>query len=235
VYVTGAPRANSSVVVLDFPGKVTKVIRGLPGATGMALVEDGSLLYVTLQTQRAIAVVDTKRFRRTRVFRLPAAAGCPDSVAWSGKRVWFGSFPLGPGDGLPRSVHRTRACLPATRLSNRSGALRNDTEATEPAHRGGGAPPAGQRLHLPPRARKAQAGQWSPQKTMQDIALTREGTRFVMTTAYPLSVTTFAVNDHRPCRRGVVFGGSPKHLFVITCEDAHDETAIFHILRVPGL
>jgi len=202
VYVTGAPRENSSVVVLDFRGTVTKVIRGLPGAAGMALARNGSVLYVALQTQRAIAVVETKRFRRTRVFRLPAAAGCPDSVAWAGRRLWFGylcgPFPsdegmasLEPATGRVRvfpqrgyPTEQTRFAVTPRRPNLLIAVEAHAQQATVFTYR---------LVRGTPRLVK-----WSAQKPMQDIALTKDGTRFVMTTLSPWVFTAFGVNDHRP-------------------------------------
>jgi hypothetical protein len=208
VYVTGARRANSSVVVLDFRGRVTKVIRGLPDATGMALAEDGSLLYVALEIQRAIAVVDTKRLRRTRVYRLPAAAGCPDSVAWAGRRIWFGFFcgpspsvegmaSLDPATGrvrlfLERGYPKQHVRFATTpRRPNLLIAVDVHQEATVFTYRLVGGSP--------------RLVKWSTQKSMLDIAITKDATRFVKTSPYPAGLATFGVNDHRP---SVVYKGT---------------------------
>lgn len=215
VYVTGAPRQNASLVVLDFRGRVSKVIGGLPGAAGMALAENGSLLYVTLQTQRAIAVVDTKRLRRTRVFRLPATVGCPDSVAWAGGRVWFGYLcgtwvfgegmaSLDPATGRVRVFTEPR--FPADQPRFATTPRRPGLLIAIAAHHQEASVFTYHLVRGTPRLVK-----WSPQKPMFDIALTKDGTRFVMTTLSPWVFTTFGVNDHRPS--AVYRGTSPDGQF----------------------
>ena len=51
VFVTGGP-GNSSIIVLDFDGRVVKAITGQPGAAGMALDRSMSTLYVALSDRR---------------------------------------------------------------------------------------------------------------------------------------------------------------------------------------
>ncbi len=99
VFVTGNPEADSSLVVFTFQAKIRKVIRGLPGAGGMALDARKSTLYVTLRRAAAIAEIDTRTLTVRRRYAL-ATAQCPDSPTVAGGRVWFGFGCEGQSKGI---------------------------------------------------------------------------------------------------------------------------------------
>ena len=87
VFVTGGP-GNSSIIVLDFDGRVVKAITGQPGAAGMALDRSMSTLYVALSGSTEISRISTDAL--TEVGRFSVAPGpAPYMLARAGGRLWF--------------------------------------------------------------------------------------------------------------------------------------------------
>jgi hypothetical protein len=88
VFVSGGPTSNG-VVVTDFKGRVTKLINGQSGATGLELSADGKSLYVALAAGDAISVISTETLAETARHTVKAQT-CPTHLARTGALVWIG-------------------------------------------------------------------------------------------------------------------------------------------------
>lgn len=90
VFVSGGP-GNSSVVVLDYSGKIVKTISGEGGAAGMALDTAAHTLYVALHDATAISEINTQTLTEAHRFSTAPYAG-PSSLAIAGGKLWFSCF-----------------------------------------------------------------------------------------------------------------------------------------------
>lgn len=88
VFISGGPTSNG-VVVTDFRGRVTKLINGQFGATGLELSADGKSLYVAQAAGDAISVISTETLAETSRHAMRAQT-CPTHLARTGGLVWFG-------------------------------------------------------------------------------------------------------------------------------------------------
>lgn len=80
----------------DLDGGDPTTIQGEPGATGLALSDDGSTVHAAPPGQDAIAGIDTNT--PTETARYPTGAGTrPDSLAVAGGTLWFGYGGAGAG------------------------------------------------------------------------------------------------------------------------------------------
>lgn len=87
VFVTGG--GSNGIVVRDLAGGAVTTITNQPGASRMALADDGSRLYVALSQGDAVSAIDTTTL--TEVARYATGAStCPASVAVTSGKVWFG-------------------------------------------------------------------------------------------------------------------------------------------------
>jgi YVTN family beta-propeller protein len=94
VFVTGG--GSDGVVVRDLEGGAVTTITNEPGASQMALSEDGTLLYVALASGDAVSAIDTTTLTETT--RYPTGAStCPSAVAVTGGKIWFGYGCSGSG------------------------------------------------------------------------------------------------------------------------------------------
>ena len=82
-------RPSHAVIVTDLNGQVSGQIDGLFDPHGMALSEDGSILYVAQPTKESIALVDPDTLQVTGSLDLPAEF-CPGTVAVSGQYIVAG-------------------------------------------------------------------------------------------------------------------------------------------------
>jgi hypothetical protein len=89
VFVSGDAQSDSGVVVLDYDGRLVRTIHHLPGADGLALSGDDTVLFVGLATRQKIVAIDTATLTRTTTYQLGAQSGCPDSLAMTAGRIWF--------------------------------------------------------------------------------------------------------------------------------------------------
>ncbi|MFE2423176.1 hypothetical protein [Streptomyces hokutonensis] len=95
LYISGGA-GTDGLLVTDLDGGNPTMISGEPGATGLALSDDGSALYVALPDQDAIAAISTEN--RTESARYGTGAGThPDSLAVAGGTLWFGYGTAGAG------------------------------------------------------------------------------------------------------------------------------------------
>ena len=95
VFVTGG-FGNSSVVVLDFNGRIEQTISGQEGAAGMVIDESTSMLYVALSGSTQISRISTETL--SEVGRFSVAPGpAPYFLASAGGRLWFSGCGDSPG------------------------------------------------------------------------------------------------------------------------------------------
>jgi hypothetical protein len=87
VFLTGG--GSTGLVVRDLNGGAVTVLDNQPGANGLALSADGSVLYVALNQGDAISAIDTTTLAETARYETGASI-CPASLAVSGTSVWFG-------------------------------------------------------------------------------------------------------------------------------------------------
>jgi hypothetical protein len=87
VFLTGG--GSDGVVVRNLAGGPVTTITNEPGAAGMALSADRTLLYVALSGGDAVSAIDTTLL--TEVARYATgAASCPSTLAVASGKVWFG-------------------------------------------------------------------------------------------------------------------------------------------------
>lgn len=95
LFISGGA-GTDGILVTDLDGGNPTMLGGEPGATGLALSDDGSALYAALPDQDAIAAIDTKSL--TESARYDTGAGTrPDSLAVAGGTLWFGYGTAGAG------------------------------------------------------------------------------------------------------------------------------------------
>ncbi|MFF4208703.1 YncE family protein [Streptomyces sp. NPDC001796] len=95
LFISGGS-GTDGVLVTDLDGGNPTTISGEPGATGLALSDDGSALYAALPDQDAIAAISTESL--TESARYATGAGTrPDSLAVAGGTLWFGYGTAGAG------------------------------------------------------------------------------------------------------------------------------------------
>ncbi|MFF5431479.1 hypothetical protein ACFY5K_15500 [Streptomyces griseofuscus] len=95
LFISGGA-GTDGILVTDLDGGNPTTLGGEPGATGLALSDDGSVLYAALPDQDAIAAIDTKNL--TESARYDTGAGTrPDSLAVAGGSLWFGYGTAGAG------------------------------------------------------------------------------------------------------------------------------------------
>lgn len=90
VFVSG----DSSVVVLNYSGKIIKTIQDEAGAAGMALDTTTHTLYVALNDASAISEIDTQTLAETHRFST-APYTEPSSLVIAGGKLWFSCFESG--------------------------------------------------------------------------------------------------------------------------------------------
>lgn len=95
LFVSGGA-GTDGILVTDLDGGNPTMISGEPGATGLALSDDGSVLYAALPDQDAIAAISTEKLAESA--RYGTGAGTrPDSLAIAGGTLWFGYGTAGGG------------------------------------------------------------------------------------------------------------------------------------------
>jgi hypothetical protein len=95
LFISGGA-GTDGILVTDLDGGNPTTISGEPGATGLALSDDGSALYAALPDQDAIAAINTESL--TESARHGTGAGThPDSLAVAGGTLWFGYGTAGAG------------------------------------------------------------------------------------------------------------------------------------------
>ncbi|MFD7873723.1 hypothetical protein ACFV5G_06270 [Streptomyces sp. NPDC059766] len=88
LYISGGT-GTDGILVTDLDGGNPTTISAAPGATGLALSADGSVLYAALPDQDAITAISTQDL--TESARYDTGAGTrPDSLAVAGGTLWFG-------------------------------------------------------------------------------------------------------------------------------------------------
>ena len=102
VYISGG-RGDSRIAVVSFDGSQVFMVTDVPGATDLAMNEDGSALYAALPTADAVAEVDLAQLTARRI---PTGTGsCPSSIAPVAGRVWFTGYSCNSHWGLARAVN----------------------------------------------------------------------------------------------------------------------------------
>jgi hypothetical protein len=95
LFISGGA-GTDGILVTDLDGGNPTMIDGEPGATGLALSDDGSVLYAALPDQDAIAAISTQNLSESA--RYGTGAGThPDSLAVAGGSLWFGYGTAGAG------------------------------------------------------------------------------------------------------------------------------------------
>ncbi|MFJ8360451.1 hypothetical protein [Streptomyces sp. NPDC093984] len=95
LFISGGS-GTDGILVTDLDGGNPTMISGEPGATGLALSDDGSALYAALPDRDAIAAISTESL--TESVRYSTGAGSrPDSLAVAGGTLWFGYGTAGAG------------------------------------------------------------------------------------------------------------------------------------------
>jgi DNA-binding beta-propeller fold protein YncE len=117
VFVTGGP-STTGVVATDYRTNRRTVINNEPGAAGLALSNDGKILYVALASGDALAAIDTTTLKETA--RYPTGAQtCPATLARTAGIVWFG---YGCPDGWVGGIGRLdTTAIPPTVTLNQQG------------------------------------------------------------------------------------------------------------------
>jgi hypothetical protein len=88
VFVTGGP-GNSSIVVLDFNGSIVTTLTDEADAAGMALSQDGAILYVALADSSGIDKIDTETLAKTGSISLGSIT-TTGALALAGGLLWSG-------------------------------------------------------------------------------------------------------------------------------------------------
>ncbi|MGW2492409.1 hypothetical protein ACWCV9_35095 [Streptomyces sp. NPDC001606] len=95
LFISGGA-GTDGILVTDLDGTNPTTIGGEPGATALALSEDGSALYAALPDRDAIAAISTQKL--TESARYSTGEGTrPDSLAVAGGTLWFGYGTAGAG------------------------------------------------------------------------------------------------------------------------------------------
>jgi hypothetical protein len=90
VFVSAGPD-TSSVVVLDFAGRIVKTITGEGGASAMVVDTANHTLYVTLHDANAISEINTKTLTERKRFSITPNYA-PDSIAIAGGKLWIDCY-----------------------------------------------------------------------------------------------------------------------------------------------
>jgi hypothetical protein len=85
IYVTAGPGDNR-MAVTDLQGRPVQTVEGLPGADSMALSDDGTSLFVALETHRVVRL-DAQNLTVAQTYELPDFQQAID-LAWAGDRLW---------------------------------------------------------------------------------------------------------------------------------------------------
>jgi hypothetical protein len=95
VYITSGP-SGDAITVLNLDGSPKTLITGVGDAQQIERAIDGSAIYVALQSNHAIGVIDPTTRAMTTVDL--GAGRCPSSIAQSGEVLWFtyGACTYGP-------------------------------------------------------------------------------------------------------------------------------------------
>ncbi|MGW1802162.1 hypothetical protein ACWCQN_41275 [Streptomyces sp. NPDC001984] len=95
LFISGGA-GTDGILVTDLDGGNPTSISGEPGATGLALSDDGSALYAALPDQDAIAAISTENLTESAHYDTGAGTH-PDSLAVAGGTLWFGYGTAGAG------------------------------------------------------------------------------------------------------------------------------------------
>ena len=114
-------QGTDTIVVTDLDGIATDVVTGLPGASGMALSDDDTTLYVAAAGADAVGVVDTATLTVETIHT--GVDTCPRDLALTAGMVWFthgcvrteGIGALDPGDA---SVHPALTTISSARWAS---------------------------------------------------------------------------------------------------------------------
>jgi protocatechuate 3,4-dioxygenase beta subunit len=85
IYVTAGPGDNR-MAVTDLQGRPVQTVEGLTGASSMALSDDGTSLFVALETHRVVRL-DAGALTVEQTYELPDFQRVID-LAWAGDRLW---------------------------------------------------------------------------------------------------------------------------------------------------
>ena len=88
LFVT-AGSGSSSILVTDYSGQTVAAIPNEPGATGLALSDDGSTVYAALANGDAISAISTTTLAETARYATGTGTD-PAYVAYTSGRIWFG-------------------------------------------------------------------------------------------------------------------------------------------------
>ncbi len=119
VFLTGG--GSAGLVVRDLNGGAVTVVGDQPGASGLALSADGSVLYVALGQGDAISAIDTTTLAETARYATGTST-CPTSLAATGTAVWFGyGCPSPASGGIGVGVLDLSGETPAVTLAKATG------------------------------------------------------------------------------------------------------------------
>jgi hypothetical protein len=208
-FVTGSG-SDSSIVVIDGQGTVTKTITGEGGAGGMAL--DGSTLYVALCGSATIDVIDTATLEKTDSFAAPGLATVCD-LGFAGGRLWYttgtgqdGTLTSVTVDSL-HTVHTTSIGEYHTMFASSPGAAPN---LLVMANRGL-SPATVTVLDVSAADPVVVASLWNPGSchNAADLALSADATTVYLACGTPYTVESFAQSDLSTVTGAYPTGGHP--------------------------
>jgi TolB protein len=103
IFVSSGSTTDPSILVINFDGSVAATIPNESGATEMTLDATSGTVYVTLHGVDAISAISTSTLAETNRFSVGPSAGCPGSLAFAARKIWF-SYTCGSGGTANRGI-----------------------------------------------------------------------------------------------------------------------------------
>jgi hypothetical protein len=120
IYITAGP-GDDRLAVTDLQGQPVQTVEGLTGASSMALSDDGTSLFVALETHRVVRL-DAETLTVAQTYDLPDFQEVTD-LAWAGGRLWVvgrsfccnndNAFSLDPATGEQTPLTGLEGAFPA--------------------------------------------------------------------------------------------------------------------------
>jgi hypothetical protein len=88
IFFTGGS-GSDSILVTDYSGNTVATIPNEPGATGLALSDDGSTVYAALTSGDAVSAISTSTLTETARYATGSGTD-PTYVAYTSGKIWFG-------------------------------------------------------------------------------------------------------------------------------------------------
>ena len=199
VFLTGG--GSNGVVVRDLEGAAVTTITNQPGASQLALSEDGSTLYVALADGDGVSAISTTTLTQTT--RYPTGVGtCPSTLAVTNGKVWFGygcnsgSGDLGVIDPLAQpSPTVTLGMLPSNTFYYPPGLQASPAKPGLLVGGEFGLSPGTLRLIDVSSGSAVLGASTSPGSNLQDFALTTDGTHVIAAYGSPYEHHAYLTTD----------------------------------------